>query len=322
MAREFHLFAGIGGGIYGGILLHNRCVGGVEINPYCRNVLLQRQQDGWFEPFPVYEDIRALNGHDIIGNFDILCGGFPCQAFSHAARGANIAEKNLWPEMFRVVQESNAPIVFGENVTREAIETAAHDLEGVGYQVKYCKLSCEELGADHSRVRYWLIAVNNQAVLNQAAEELAAQPLLHADCWLENPHEIKYPTIIESRAPQFLGVGNAQSPFAAAAAFRILINRHVNNVPNAIHATVDEIGAVFMRQQTWIKQHHGDNFLVHTPTTMYNFHYPSMQKHPVCRNYVEVFGRAYPDNFEYLMGLPIGASSPNPLPINTFEQWI
>ena len=74
MAREFHLFAGIGGGIYGGILLHNHCVGGVEINPYCRNVLLQRQQDGWFEPFPVYEDIRALNGNDIVGDFDILCG--------------------------------------------------------------------------------------------------------------------------------------------------------------------------------------------------------------------------------------------------------
>ena len=84
----------------------------------------------------------------------------------------------------------------------------------------------------------------------------------------------------------------------------------------------DEINEVFLRQQTWIKQHHGENFLVHTPTTMYNFHYPSMQKHPVCRNYVEVFGRAYPENFEYLMGFPIGASSPNPLPINTFEQWI
>ena len=50
--------------------------------------------------------IRALNGNDIIGDFDILCGGFPCQAFSHAARGANIAEKNLWLEMFRVVQEA------------------------------------------------------------------------------------------------------------------------------------------------------------------------------------------------------------------------
>lgn len=36
MIREFHLFAGIGGGIYGGMLLHHKCVGGVEINQYCQ----------------------------------------------------------------------------------------------------------------------------------------------------------------------------------------------------------------------------------------------------------------------------------------------
>lgn len=319
--REFHLFAGIGGGIYGGMLLGNQCVGGVEINPYCRAVLNQRQHDHWLEPFPIYEDIRQLNGADIAGTFDILCGGFPCQAFSHAARGNNIAEKNLWPEMFRVVQESHAPIVFGENVTREAIETAAHDLQNIGYTVKYCKLSCEELGADHSRARYWLVAVIDNNVLAQVQEQLAGLQPLMANCWLHNPNEIEYPTFIESRAPQFLGVGNAQSPFAAATAFRILINRHVNNVVNRVHVTEDELNAVFVRQQTWIKQNYGDQFLVHTPTTMYNFHYPSMQKHPVCRHFVEVFGRAYPENFEYLMGFPIGASSPNPLPIENIELW-
>lgn len=40
--RELHLFAGIGGGILGGMLLGHRCVGAVEINPYCRKVLANR----------------------------------------------------------------------------------------------------------------------------------------------------------------------------------------------------------------------------------------------------------------------------------------
>lgn len=31
--RELHLFAGIGGGILGGMLLGHRCVGAVEIDP-------------------------------------------------------------------------------------------------------------------------------------------------------------------------------------------------------------------------------------------------------------------------------------------------
>ena len=39
MVREFHLFAGIGGGIYGGELLGHECRAGVEIG--------SRRQKSW-----------------------------------------------------------------------------------------------------------------------------------------------------------------------------------------------------------------------------------------------------------------------------------
>lgn len=321
MIREFHLFAGIGGGIYGGMLLRHKCVGGVEINQYCQTVLKQRQKDGWMDEFPIYDDVTKLEGSDFQNKFDVLCGGFPCQAFSHAARGNNKSEKNLWPYMFKFVKQSKAPIVFAENVTREAIETAMTDLQSIGYEVKHCKLSCEQLGADHLRVRYWLLAINNKEKLSILSKQLNKLPKLKASCWHIDPNTLTYPTEIEARAPQFLGVGNAQSPFAAAAAFRILVNRHLEDTTDKIHITEQELDKVFTKTKTWIKEHYGENFLVHTPTTMYNFHYPSMQKHPVCRNFVKVFGRAYPLNFEYLMGFPIGASSPNPLNKNNIESW-
>ena len=321
MIKEFHLFAGIGGGIYGGMLLHHKCVGGVEINQYCQTVLKQRQLDGWMNEFPIYDDVTTIDGKNFKKKFDVLCGGFPCQAFSHAARGNNKSEKNLWPYMFKFIKDSEASIVFAENVTREAIETAMRDLLSIGYSVKHCKLSCEQLGADHLRVRYWLLAINNKEKLQELFHQLNKLPKLKASCWQTDPHSIVYPTTIESRAPQFLGVGNAQSPFAAATAFRLLVNRHIGNSMDNIHITEEELDKVFVKTKTWIKEHYGDNFLVHTPTTMYNFHYPSMQKHPVCRNFVEVFGRAYPLNFEYLMGFPIGASSPNPLSKNSIETW-
>ena len=125
--REFHLFAGIGGGIYGGILLDHHCVGGVEIDEFCKSVLRRRQMDGWMENFPIYEDVTTIDGTRFKDKFDILCGGFPSQAFTHAAHGKNIAEKNLWQYMFKFAKDSDAQIVFGENVTEKALKIANSD---------------------------------------------------------------------------------------------------------------------------------------------------------------------------------------------------
>src|SRR4051812_36350999 len=47
---------------------------------------------------------------------------------------------------------------------------------------------------------------------------------------------------------------------------------------------------------------------LHTPTRKANFTAPSMQKWPSCRNFVAAFGgrEITPEQFEFLMGLPIG----------------
>ena len=48
--------------------------------------------------------------------------------------------------------------------------------------------------------------------------------------------------------------------------------------------------------------------LLHTPTRKANFVAPSMQKWPSCRRFVAAFGgqRITPEQFEFLMGFPIG----------------
>lgn len=321
--REFHLFAGIGGGIYGGELLGHKCCAGVEIDEYCKNVLKQRQKDGWMNSFPIYGDITKLNGSDFKGTFDVVCGGFPCQAFSYAAHGNNIEEKNLWPEMFRFVKESDAPIVFGENVIIEAIDQAKLDLESIGYIVKRCRVACMDLDADHKRPRFWLLAVKDTAVFKKVAKHVNSLPKFKADFWKVNPNEITYPSPVPVLAPQKRGVGNAQAPIAAAVAFRVLVNRHLKNKHNEDVVTSEEINAVFERCQTWIKeQNPNDPIFVHTPTTMGNYHYKSMQKHPSCAKYVRIFGKPTALHAEYLMGFPIGASSPFPQTKNNFEIWI
>lgn len=320
--QEFHLFAGIGGGIYGGEILGHQCCAGVEIDPYCQKVLKQRQIDGWMNEFPIYGDIKALDGKDYKGKFDVLCGGFPCQAFSYAAHGNNIEEKNLWPDMFKFVKESDAPIVFGENVTIEAIEAAKKDLESAGYRVERCRLACMDIGADHKRPRFWLLAVKNDKVFKKVADHVSSLPKFTAEFWEENPHEIVYPAEVPVLAPQKRGVGNAQAPIAAATAFRVLINRHINHKYSDVNPSEEEINAVFEKVETWIhKQDPSDPIYIHTPTTMGNYHYKSMMKHPSCAKYVRVFGKPNARDAEFLMGFPIGASSPYPLSKEGYDSW-
>lgn len=320
--REFHLFAGIGGGIYGGKLLGHTCCAGVEIDEFCQKILKQRQKDGWMDEFPVYGDLTKLHGEPYRDTFDVLCGGFPCQAFSHAAHGKNIAEKNLWGEMYRFVQESNAPIVFGENVTLKALTKAKEDLMILGYKVELCKLSCGELGADHRRDRYWLLAVKDNKVFEKLVKHILSLPKFKAKCWAKHPDDIGEHVSITNKRAQLKAIGNAQSPFVAACIFRILVNRHLNHKFSSPVADKSEIEAVFEIQDTWIRKTFGKDFgLVHTPTTMANYSAPSMMKHQGCRNFKEVFGKPTPDNAEYLMGFPLGASSEHPMSQSNIKTW-
>lgn len=321
--KEFHLFAGIGGGIYGGELLGHQCCGVVEIDDYCQKIIRQRQEDGWMDKFPLYGDLTKLKGGKFRNQFDVLCGGFPCQAFSHAAHGDNIAEKNLWPEMYRFVIESNAPVVFGENVTLKAIDTAKADLEKIGYRVQRCRLGCEEVGADHRRFRFWFLAVKDETIYQRIKDSIDKLPVFSNKTWsknLENSGEVVADT---NRRAQLKGVGNAQSPIVAACAFRVLVNRLAGNGNFGETVSKQELDAVINQEKTWIRKTYGEEFgLVHTPTTMANYSCASMMKHQGCRNFVEVFGRPSPRNAEYLMGFPIGASSAAPVGKSNFDNWM
>ncbi len=320
--KEFHLFAGIGGGIYGGILLNHKCVAGVEIDNFCQSVLRQRQEDGWMEKFPIYDDVTTIDGKKFQNQFDVLCGGFPCQAFSHAAHGKNIAEKNLWDYMLKFVKDSNAPIVFGENVTEKALAHAKKDLEEIGYEVHMCRLSCGDIGADHRRDRFWLLAVKYKNVLNKLFKKHNLRDRLIANCWTKNPSQLTE-VIYKDRRRELKEIGNAQSTNAAAVAFLVLLNRHRENGTYKVIPTNNKIEKVFQIVPTWIKKTYGDKSrFVHTPTTMANFSCPSMMKHNGCKNYADIFGRPIPRDAEYLMGFPQGASSLSPMPQEILSKWI
>lgn len=67
-------------------------------------------------------------------------------------------------------------------------------------------------------------------------------------------------------------------------------------------------------RKTWVRTTFGaDTGFLHTPTTQANFCAPSMQKWRSCREWVRTFGVITPQNYEWMMGWPIGWTDLKPL---------
>ena len=222
--NELALFAGAGGGLLASqqLGLRTRCA--VEVDPFCQCLLIKRQNTGQLKhPFPLWDDIRTFDGTRWAGCIDVVSGGFPCQAFSTAAHGHNTAV-DLWPEMLRVVKETCPRVVFAENVSRKAIEKAGNDLCSLEFNAKALALSAKDLGADHTRKRYWLFAYTNDSgeLLRRFHAETPFRPSLQKGVWEGFPGESRVSDGVAYRVDRLRATGNGQVPIVAATAFYTL----------------------------------------------------------------------------------------------------
>lgn len=223
--NELSLFTGAGGGLLGSLLLGWRTVCGVEIDPYCQRLLMQRQDDGILPPFPIWPDIRTFDGSPFYGAVDIVSGGFPCQPFSTASHGQRVAV-DLWPEMLRVVREVRPRFVFAENVQRSAIQRAAEELAELDYVVRCARVSAASVGAPHRRERFWLLAdayyETEPAV--PVNEKMARLSETRDPMWGPKP-PVQFLGVddrLAARVDAMRAIGNGQVPSVVVLAWRIL----------------------------------------------------------------------------------------------------
>jgi DNA (cytosine-5)-methyltransferase 1 len=228
--NELALFAGAGGGILGGKLLGWRTICAVEIEAYPTSVLIQRQNDGILPPFPIWDDVCTFDGKPWRGLVDVVSGGFPCQPFSTATHGIKTAI-DRWPDMRRIINDVTAPFVFAENVSAKAIAKAEQDCQADGYQTATIELSAKDVGADHIRKRYWLLAYSNvcwklRRRLNAKTPEL---PHLCNRVWESYSNESRMANGLADRLDRIKAIGNGQVPLVAATAWSILLKRLIHD---------------------------------------------------------------------------------------------
>ncbi len=154
--RFLDLFAGIGGFSLGLERAGMKCVGQVEIDPYCQKVLKKHWPD-----VKRMSDIREVKG-DEFGTVELICGGFPCQPFSQSGeRCGQEDDRYLWPEMLRVIQANRPHWVLGENVNGiidMALDEVLANLENQGYASQAIIIPACSIGAQHIRGRVWILA--------------------------------------------------------------------------------------------------------------------------------------------------------------------
>ena len=144
------LFAGIGGFRFGMERAGHKCVGYCEIDKYARasyqTIHVTEVTD---------EEFRKLRG-----KVDIICGGFPCQAFSIAGKqlGFEDTRGTLFYEIARATEQIKPRYIFLENVRNllshdkgKTFERMLKILDELGYDVEWQVLNSKNFGVPQNR---------------------------------------------------------------------------------------------------------------------------------------------------------------------------
>lgn len=116
-------------------------------------------------------DVRHVDFTPLRGKVDFLSGGFPCQAFSYAGKGAgfNDTRGTLFFDLARAVKEIQPKVFLGENVKGllshehgHTLETIRHAISELGYTlVEPHVLKAIMYQVPQKRERLILIAIRN-----------------------------------------------------------------------------------------------------------------------------------------------------------------
>ena len=164
--RFIDLFCGIGGFHQALIQLNATCVFASDIDAKCREIYEQNyglKPDG---------DITKIDVKTI-PDFDILCGGFPCQSFSNSGKKKGLSDDRgqLFEYILNIVREKRPKFMFLENVKHikkidngNVLKHIIKRINETGYVVndeQIYELSPHQFGVPQQRERVVFVCIRN-----------------------------------------------------------------------------------------------------------------------------------------------------------------
>ncbi len=160
------LFSGIGGFRLVMESVGHECIGFCEIDKFARESYKSIfQTEGEIE----FHDIRDVSDDEfkkLRGKVDVICGGFPCQAFSIAGRrlGFEDTRGTLFFEIARAAKQIQPRFLFLENVKGllnhdkgRTFTTILTTLDELGFDVGWQVLNSKDFGVPQNRERVFII---------------------------------------------------------------------------------------------------------------------------------------------------------------------
>ena len=129
-----------------------------EFDDFCCKVLNKHWPN-----VPIYKDLKEIGNEPerIIQEFDLICGGIPCQPFSLAGKQKGKEDdRHLWPYMYEIVKSKKPTWVIVENVggfVNVALDDVCLDLETQGYATQSFIIPACSVEAPHKRDRIWIL---------------------------------------------------------------------------------------------------------------------------------------------------------------------
>ncbi len=136
------------------------CVGFSEIDKYATQIY-QRH----FPEHRNYGDITKINEKEL-PDFELLCGGFPCQSFSIAGKrgGFEDTRGTLFFEIARIIKHKQPRLLLLENVkgllshdTGKTFRIIIATLDELGYDVEWQVLNSKNFGVPQNRERVFIV---------------------------------------------------------------------------------------------------------------------------------------------------------------------
>lgn len=194
------LFCGIGGFHQALDGLGAKCILACDIDEKCR---INYELNYGVKPV---KDIKDIN-EKMLPDFDILCGGFPCQPFSNGGKKKTFEDKRglLFDEIMRIVKEKQPRFLFLENVKHilkvsegKVLAYIEQQIDQHGYVLQRFQMSPHEYGVPQQRERIYFVCVRKDIynempikLINEDTSVLTVSDILENSNSIDNKYYLQ-----------------------------------------------------------------------------------------------------------------------------------